>query len=192
MSYVRSTLAVLFLTASLFIVFSIAVFAQSDTAQISGFVKDASGAGVPGATVVLKNEATSIERRTTTNSSGYYVVPSMPPGNYTVTAESKGFRRFQKTGNKLDPNIPMSVDANLEVGAITETVEVVASSANVQSETATVGQVVEASQIRNIELNGRNLFYLALLKPGVMTSNSAGGYSFGLGTGGLNINGSRT
>jgi len=72
------------------------LFAQSDTASISGFVRDPSRATVPGATVVIRNEATGLERRTTTNESGYYTVSSLPPGFYTVSAESPGFKKFEK------------------------------------------------------------------------------------------------
>jgi hypothetical protein len=168
-----------------------AAFAQSDTAQISGTVLDSSGSAVPNANIAVRNEATGLERRVTTNESGYYAVSSLSPGFYTVSVEAQGFKKYQKTQNKLDPNINTRVDAALEVGAITETVDVVAEVANVQSETATVGKLIEASQIQNMQLNGRNPLFLALLKPGV-SGGALNQFSFGLTTGGLNINGSRT
>ncbi len=180
---VVSAAALLFLSSAL-------VFAQSDTAQISGFVKDPTGAVVPKANLAVRNEATGLERRLTTNDAGYYVVTSLPPGYYTVSVEATGFKKFVKTQNKLDPNIAATVDAVLEVGTVTETVEVVASVTRVQSETATVGKLIESSQIQNMMLNGRNPIFLALLKPGVR-GGSLAGFSFGLASGGFSINGSR-
>jgi hypothetical protein len=135
-------------------------FGQGDTAQMSGYVKDATDAVIPGAQVTITHEVTRIERRTTSNESGYFVVTNLPPGFYTVTAEAEGFKRFVKTQNKLDANISTQVDAILEIGAVTETVEVVASVAVIQSETATVGKLVDATQIQNTVLNGRNPLFL--------------------------------
>lgn len=165
--------------------------AQSDTAQISGYVRDATGAMVPNANVTVKNEATGLERQTKSNESGYYVIPSVPPGFYTLTVEASGFKRFVKTQNKLDTSIPLTIDAQLDVGAVTEVVEVVASGAMVQSESATVGKLIESKQIDNMILNGRNPVLLALLKPGVR-GGSLQAFTFGLSSGGLSINGART
>lgn len=167
------------------------LYAQSDTAAISGFVRDPSGAVIPNANVTIRNEATSVERKATTNESGYYIVSSLPPGFYTVTVESTGFKRFEKTNNKLDPNISTTVDANMSVGQASETVSVTAEAPAIQSETATVGKLITSNEIRNIPLNGRNPLFLALLKPGV-SGGALAQFSFGLSTGGLNINGSRT
>ncbi len=168
-----------------------AVVAQSDTTQISGFVKDPTGSVVPNAGVSIRNETTGLERKIRTNENGYYVASSLPPGFYTMTVEVQGFKKYVKTQNKLDSNIPSTVDANLEVGTVAETVEVVASVTQLQSETATVGKLIEEKQIKNIMLNGRNPLYLAQLKPGVR-GGSMSAFSFGLTTAGLNINGGRT
>jgi hypothetical protein len=165
---------------------------QSDTASITGFVRDPSSAVVPNASVVIRNEATGLERRATTNESGYYIVSSLPAGFYTVSVEAQGFKKFEKTQNKLDPNIASTVDAQLQVGSATETVNVVAEAVAIQSESATIGKVVTQQEIRNIPLNGRNPLFLAMLKPGVQGSNALAQFSFNLTTGGLNINGSRT
>ena len=166
-----------------------ATWAQSDTAQISGFVKDPTGAVVPNAGVAIKNEATGLERKTTTTASGYYVVPNLPPGYYTLTVEAPGFKKYIKTQNKLDPSIPATIDAELQVGALAETVSVTAEAVMLQSETATVGKLVDGKQIENMMLNGRNPFFLAQLKPGVQGGTLAG-FSYGLSSG-LRINGGR-
>ncbi len=164
--------------------------AQSDTAQISGFVTDATGGVVPAATVAAINEVTGLERLVETNPNGYFVVANLPPGLYTITAEAEGFKRYIKTRVKLDANLATTADVLLEIGAVTETVEVVASTAQIQSETATVGRVVEQKQIENMVLNGRNPLFLAMLKPGVRRGFL--GFSYGLTSGGFSINGSRT
>ncbi len=77
-------------------------FSQSDTAQISGFVRDPSGLGIPGAGVTVTNETTQLERKAVTNDQGYYVVASLSPGYYTIAVEMEGFKKFVKTRNKLD------------------------------------------------------------------------------------------
>ena len=167
-------------------------YAQSDTSQITGIVKDATGGVVPAASVTVTNEATQVQRTAETNANGFYVVSSLPSGFYTVAVESPGFKRFVKTANKLDPSIPLMVDALLDVGALTETVEVVASVAGVQTETATVGRMVEAQQIDKLILNGRNPVLLALLKPGVRRGSSMASFSYAMTSGGYTINGSRS
>ncbi len=168
-----------------------ALLAQSDTAQISGFVKDATGAVVPGATVVISNESTGIERRVQTNDSGYYIVTSVPAGTYTVSVEAPGFKIAQRTRNRIDSNIAATIDMTLEVGARSEKTEVVAPAARLQSDTAALGQLVEREQILNIQLNGRNPLFLAQLKPGVVRPGSLAGFVFSVTTGGFSINGSR-
>lgn len=175
---------------SLGLIFATAVFAQSDNAQVSGFVKDPSGAVIAAAAVIVTNEATGLDRRTTTNDTGYFAVSSLPPGFYTISVEAQGFKHYVKTRNKLDPNMAATIDAELTVGAVTDTVEVVAAAAGVQTETATVGKLVESSQIQNMMLNGRNAIYLALLKPGVR-GGSLQTFDFGMTLGGLSVNGSR-
>src|SRR3954466_10458302 len=106
MSLVRSTLASACSLALVLFVFSISAFAQSDLTAISGFVRDATGAVIPNASVTLKNEATGQERKVTTNESGYYIFTNIPSSIYSVSAESKGFKTTSRTGAKVDPNLP--------------------------------------------------------------------------------------
>src|SRR5215475_4029260 len=100
--------------------------AQFDSGQISGFVRDPSGAIIPGAVVVVTNAGTKEPRRTVTNSDGYYVFPQLLVGTYTITIEAPGFKRYVKTGIALDAEARVSSDADLTVGAATESVEVAA------------------------------------------------------------------
>src|SRR5215469_12499217 len=102
---------------------SLCLFGQSDNGSIIGFARDSSGAFVPNARIAVKNEETGVERRTATNESGYYSIPNLLPGNYTMTAEAVGFKRFETAGRKLDPNSTLAVDASLEIGSPTDTVE---------------------------------------------------------------------
>src|ERR1035437_9249953 len=118
------------LTLCLFLL-SFSAFAQSDVASISGFVRDASGAVVPGAKVLIKNEAVEFERTVTTNNEGYYVVSTLPPGFYTVEVQHSGFQKFELVHKKLDPAIPSTVNISLQVGSDTQSVTVTASTAAV-------------------------------------------------------------
>ncbi|MDZ7638430.1 MAG: carboxypeptidase regulatory-like domain-containing protein [Bryobacterales bacterium] len=168
-----------------------AAFAQGDTAAISGYVRDASGAVVPGAPVVIRNEATQVERRSSSNESGYYVISGLAPATYTVSVSAVGFKRADKTGITLTSGIGVNADIALAVGETSEVVEVIADSATVQTETAMVGKTVTTTQINNLQLNGRNPLFLALLKPGVR-GGSLAGFNRGLTSGGFSINGSRS
>src|SRR5579864_2364549 len=124
MNSVRSWRARL-LAIGILVCFSLSVaFAQSDLGSISGFVKDPSGAVVPKAQVVVKNEATGTERRTNTNESGYYTVTNIPAGLYTISAEAAGFKKIDSVHNKLDPSGALAVDVALTVGNATEVIEV--------------------------------------------------------------------
>src|SRR5260370_25220437 len=140
--------------------------AQFDTRQIGGFVRDASQAVVSGASVTVTNQGNGEQRQTTTNSSGYYVVPNLLVGTYSVTAELAGFKKTVQSGIVLDSAGKLNVDLTLTVGAVTESVEVSGSATQVQTESAQVGRVVTTKQIQDLTLNGRNPIYLARLKPG--------------------------
>jgi Carboxypeptidase regulatory-like domain len=188
MNLVRSSGAILIV---LLLLAAGSAFAQSDNANVSGLVTDPSGSGVPKAKVVLINQANGLTRETTTNETGTYSIPTVPPGMYTMTVEAAGFKKFESKDNKIDPSVPANISAQLSVGQLSETIEVAAIATQLQTESGALGKVVEGKQISDIQLNGRNPIFLALLKPGVR-GGSLAGFSFDLTTGGLNINGSRT
>jgi predicted heme/steroid binding protein len=171
------------------LVASVSVFAQSDLGRISGFIKDPSGATIANAKVTVRNN-TGVERQTTTNESGYYVITNVPPGLYAMVAEVAGFQKYETTGNKLDPSADLVIDATLTVGAATQTVEVSASTVQLQTESASVQNLVTREQIDSLELNGRNPIFMANLVPGTRGGNIAG-LSFNFTQGPSNINGSR-
>ncbi len=176
---------------SLFTALAASLLAQSDNSYITGIVKDASGAAVANASVVVTNEGTAFTRQATTNESGLYSVTNLAPGYYTVAIEATGFKKFSKTRNKLEAGIPLGVNVELSLGQLTEIINVEASVATLNTESATVGKTVEQKQIQNLTLNGRNPLFLALLKPGVR-GNALSGFSFGLTSGGFAVNGGRS
>jgi hypothetical protein len=171
---------------------SCAALAQFDSGQISGFVRDETGAVVVGASVTATNEGTRESRKITTNSDGYYVFPQLFVGRYSIAVESPGFKRFTKSGIPLDAAAKVSVDVALQVGAVTEQINVEASAVQVQTDSAQVGSLVENAQIQNLTLNGRNPIYLAALTPGVVGSQGIGTFDpDSVSNGSFNINGGR-
>lgn len=178
------------------IVFTIALivpaFAQFDSGQISGFVRDESGAVVPGAVVVARNEGTGEERRTSTNGDGYYVFPQLFVGRYTIVADAQGFKKFLNTGIVLNAEAKVSVSVSMTIGAVTDQVEVQASAAQVKTDSADVGSTIDTKQIQNLTLNGRNPVYLAALTPGVVGGQGIGTFDpDSVSNGSFNINGGR-
>jgi hypothetical protein len=167
-------------------------FAQFDSGQISGFVRDESGAIVPGAIVVARNEGTGEERRTTTNADGYYVFPQLFVGRYSIAAEAQGFKKFLTTGIVLNAEAKVSVGATLTIGAVTDQVTVQASAAQVKTDSADVGTTIDTKQIQNLTLNGRNPIYMAALTPGVVGGQGIGTFDpDSVSNGSFNINGGR-
>ena len=161
------------------------VLAQTSTSQITGTVRDASGGVIPGAAVTAINEATGITYRQNTTEAGLYAFPSMPVGSYTITAEANGFKTSKQTGILLVVGTPLTVVMALGIGATTEILNVEASGVAIQTETATIGNVVNEKAIKELPLNGRNPLNLLVLEPGVV-QRSAGATGSG-----IHVNGSR-
>jgi hypothetical protein len=170
-----------------------AAFAQSDVGTITGFVRDPSGAVVPGAKVLVRSEATGEEHAVTTDASGHYTVPSLPPGSYSMTAEAPGFKQFISKQNKLEANSTIELDGGLEVGQTSERVEVSATAEVLQTESGAVQAEVTGQQIQDQELNGRSPIYSAQLLPGVRSGGTLGDFN-GVGLSGnpFAINGARS
>src|SRR5262245_40766019 len=136
------------------------VYAQSDNANVSGVVSDPSGSAVPKAKIVLKNQATGLVREAATTDAGSYSIPTVPPGLYPITVEAAGFKKFESKDNKVDPSLPANISVTLQVGNVTETVEVTATASLLQTESGTLGKIVEGKQISDLQLNGRNAVFL--------------------------------
>jgi hypothetical protein len=183
----------LLLGAAVFVCLGALAYAQLDFGSITGFAKDPSGAFVPKVKVTIKNEATGQEQTTATNDSGYFVVTNLAPGSYTVTGELQGFKKFLSEHNQLQPNSTLSVDVGLTVGSATESVEVTAEAATLQTESATVQSEVTGHQVLDQELNGRNPIYMVQMLPGVRGGSTLGDLNFtSTGGSGWNINGARS
>src|SRR5262245_42803874 len=166
-----------------------ALFAQFDRGQISGFVKDPSGSFVPGATVTVTSEATGLAKTSITEANGYYIVPGLDVGKYTVAVELTGFQKFVKDGVKVDANAKVSLDVAFELGSQTETVTVTAATTELQRDTAQLGRIVDRKSFEDLVVFGRNPINLVRLKAGVRGGGTSGGDS--LTDGGFNIAGSR-
>src|SRR5262249_5238632 len=127
------------------------------TAEISGTVKDQSGAVLPGVEVTATQTETGISRTAVTNETGSYVLPNLPLGPYRVEATLPGFRTFVQSGIVLQVNASPLINPVLEVGQVSEQVEVQANAALVETRSAGVGQVVENARILELPLNGRQV-----------------------------------
>ncbi|MEJ2007056.1 MAG: carboxypeptidase regulatory-like domain-containing protein [Acidobacteriota bacterium] len=170
-----------------------ASLAQRITGSMSGTVTDSSGAVVPGATVIMHNDATGQDVRTlTTDSSGVYSAPLLPIGPYTVTVRKEGFKDYVAKEVVLHVGEQRALDAVLEPGAVTQEVTVTATSIPVQTTTAAQDQTITGTQIRELQLNNRNFEQLVTLQPGV-ASNLPDQISFGItNTNAISVNGART
>jgi hypothetical protein len=168
-----------------------AASAQSDSAAISGTVTDASGAVLPNVTVTVRNEANGVTNVVRSNAAGEYTVPNVAPGNYTVKVEAHGFATFSTTHVAVDASIARKVDASLKVGSSTDVVTVTADSNTVQTESAVLGQLVTAEQVKSIQLNGRDPLYLAQMEPGVVRTAPMASFAFSLDNG-IEIGGGRS
>jgi hypothetical protein len=135
--------------------------------EITGEIKDASGANAPNAAVTATNTETNVARSTVTNSSGVYSIPGLTPGIYHVKASAEGFQSVVKTNIELQVQQAARVDFTLAVGSTNQTIEVSGTAALLNTEDATVGTVIEQKRIVDLPLNGRNFFSLVALSPNV-------------------------
>ncbi len=143
------------------------LYAQVDTGAITGTVKDASGAVIPGAKVTLTNEGTSFSVSTVTDTAGGYRFTPVKIGSYKVTAEFQGFQTSAHPGVTVDVQQTVVVDFALQPGQVTQTVEVTAAVPLLQTQNGSVGQVADTRQVNDLPLNGRNYTFLAQLAAGV-------------------------
>lgn len=167
------------------------LYAQSDAGSMVGFVRDPAGAIVVGAKVTVTNEGTNEDHPVVTDAQGHYTVTNLLPGLYSVSVESPGFKKFVSVHNKLDASSTLSLDASLEIGAASQSVEVTATASVLQTESGASQKNITAQQIQAQELNGRNPLYMASLVPGIRSNSTLGDFNFTLSNGGYNVNGTR-
>jgi Carboxypeptidase regulatory-like domain len=167
--------------------------AQTTSGRISGTVLDASGGTLPGVAVTIAENRTGLTRGTTSDPQGAYRFVSLPPGNYTVTAELTAFKKGVKAGYDLVADGRLTVDFMLEVGAVSEVVEVSAPGETVNTTSGEMARVVDREQVQGMALNGRNYMQLASLIPGSpLTDQNINALDIMTGLGiNTSINGSR-
>jgi hypothetical protein len=171
------------------------VWSDTVSGRISGSVKDSQGALLVGVQVTALNTDTGISHGTKTDSQGFYAFPSLPAGNYTVSAEQAGFRKFQAVGFVLDVNSSLTVDIQLQIGQIVDQITVSASHIQVETTSTQIGEVINSEKITSVPLNGRSYTDLLALQPGV-TPVTSGQYatqpvSGNLNAGSLSVAGGR-
>jgi hypothetical protein len=191
----KSTRVIRLLCGSLFCfaLVALSAAAQNTSGTIAGTVKDKTGAVIPNVTVTATNEATNVVNTVQTNDAGAYSFLSLPVGTYDVEARQAGFTDYKQVGITLDVNDHIVVDVAMEVGAVTQTVEVSANAAHVDTTTATLGNVIGGKTIEDQPLLNRSYIDLMGLQAGVNPSNNAtGSVSGNLSAGNVSVSGSRT
>jgi hypothetical protein len=172
----------------------VSAFSQTFYGSILGTVSDASGGVVPNANVTLTNNGTGERRTATTASDGAYRFMNLVPGVYKVDVEQAGFKRYTRDQVQVNVEAAVRVDIGLQVGEVTQSVEVTSEAALLQTENASLSQVVSSRSVQELPLNGRNILNLVALVPGVVPQGgsegsltgknlfAAGNYQIGGGT----------
>lgn len=168
---------------------------QTTSGQITGSVQDQTGANIPGAEVLIHNLDTAQENHTVSTNEGVYLLPQLPPGNYTVTISKQGFSTLDRTNVRLDANQSATIDASLHLSSTNEVVTVSAASPILNTTSATLGTVISHDAAVDLPLNGREFTQLALLTPGAapVENGQQRSYVISLGAGGISpsVNGQR-
>jgi Carboxypeptidase regulatory-like domain len=151
---------------------NIALHAQTSFGQIAGNVSDPTGASVGGANITVTNVGTKDVRTVIADGSGYFVITSLPIGDYTMQATAPGFRGEQRTGLSITADAHLTADFQLQVGGATDTVSVSAVLGETLNTTSgEIAHVIDSKQVANLPLNGRNYVQLMTLIPGAITTN---------------------
>jgi hypothetical protein len=160
---------------------SLAASAQVERATITGTVTDSSGAAIPNATVHVTEESTSKVSTLQTDAAGQYTATNLTPGSYSVGVEKAGFKSHVNKGFVIQVFQTARLDVALSVGSVEQSVEVTTTVPLMQSENASVGQVITTQAIDQLPLNGRNMSQLAIIAPGVTGLNYAQSGTIGAG-----------
>jgi Carboxypeptidase regulatory-like domain len=151
---------------------AIPALTQTSFGRISGTIGDPGGALVPGVTVTIRNIDTQIARTVVTDAGGFYTATDLPIGNYSVEVNQKGFRPQQRTGLQVVADAHLTVDFNLQLGDVTQSVDVTAvAGETINTTSGELARVIETKQVNNLALNGRNYIQLMTLVPGAVVTN---------------------
>src|SRR5216684_8137744 len=155
----------------------LAICRADELAAVTGLVTDPNGRSVPGVKIGITNLGTNIEATTTTNDQGIYRVPALQPGIYRITLLKDGFKSIVKSGVELHVQDIASINFELQIGSVNETVTVEAGASMINTTGASVSTVVDQTYVKNMPLNGRSFQDLILLTPGVTTQSPQFGYN---------------
>src|SRR6266403_1992486 len=167
---IRGALSVIFLAISL--ISAGQAQAQVSGATLTGTVTDASGATIPQAQIVITNVSTGVTRNVTTDSAGFYTAPNLLPGTYEVRVTATGFSTQVRTGITLTVGAQQALPITMQVGQVSQTVEVTTEAPTVELTSSTLSAQVTGATVRELPLNGRSWTDLANLQPGVITAES--------------------
>jgi len=177
---------------------SIVQLAAQPTVRLVGTVTDSSGGVIPGAEVTATDVGTGTQRTVLSNDEGFYVIPGLRRGQYRLECELTGFKKFVQEGITLEVDQVAQVDVVLEPGEVSTVVEVTSNVSKVDTQTATLKEVIDEQRVRELPLNGRDATQLVLLVPGVVgtTRDTSGLRQGGSGRGivqpGISSNGGRS
>jgi Carboxypeptidase regulatory-like domain/TonB dependent receptor len=169
------------------------LYAQTSYGTVSGTVTDASGAAITDAQVTITNMASGEKRVQPTGADGYFSFVNLVPGTYRIDVEKSGFKRVTRPDIVVQVEQTTRIDLAMQVGEVSQTIEVTGETPLLQQETSSLGQVVEGRKVTELPLNGRNVFNLVTLAPSVVPQGSAGGTPVGVnpfGWGNYQVNGS--
>ncbi|MFZ4795015.1 MAG: TonB-dependent receptor domain-containing protein [Blastocatellia bacterium] len=157
---------------ALVLALALPVWAQEFRASVTGQVNDASGAVLPGATITARNVATNASYKTTSSEDGQYALRNLDPGSYTITVEVTGFRKLLREGVVLQVGTQATLNLQMQTGEVSEAITVREDIAQLQTETAVRGLVIDETRVLNTPLQGRNVFAIAWSVPGVQIAAS--------------------
>ena len=167
---------------------SLTAIAQSTYGSLLGTVGDASDAAIVGVKITLTNLGTADKRTTESDASGNYRFVNLQPGTYSVDFEKTGFGHLKRDSIAVVVQSAVRVDASLKIGDVTQTVNVDTAAPIIETQPGSLGQLVEGKQVQEMPLNGRNVFNLVVLAPGVVPQGSTGGNPLGNQAGGVFTN----
>ena len=164
------------------------VRAQESTGSIAGTVIDQTGAVIPGANITITNQGTGEAKRVAANGTGGYVVASLVPGNYQIDVQASGFKHFRRAPIDVQVATTAHLDISMEIGQASEVVTVTSQAALIQTESSSVGQVIEGRTVQDTPLNGRNIMNMLAIDPGVIPQGATSGSTQGNQNGGGHTN----
>ncbi|MEX2260974.1 MAG: carboxypeptidase regulatory-like domain-containing protein [Bryobacteraceae bacterium] len=187
-----NTLRLVTLLLSLYALYTVALLAQQGRGTIQGVVSDTTGAAIPSAQITVTSVATNQSFQTETTSEGLFIAPNLAVGEYTVGVEKTGFRRTVRSGILLQVDQRAQVDIRLEIGQVTETIEVSSEALLVDTTSTSLGKVVNQRRVTELPINGRSALALTLLTPSVKSNagpTSSGFADRGIQLSSISING---